>query len=177
MKKTVIIFCSLLLTLGAIAQDNGSYVTNGKGMWIGGAVGFGSKADHDGDYTFAPSWGMMFKDNMGFGASLNFTGGNNISYVAFSPYFRYYKPVTQNFSFYGDGYIRIGSYDYDTSDDFDGASTFDFGARLGLQYWFSPRWSVAASTNVLQYNSVEGDGEFGLGLDFRSVNFALLFHF
>lgn len=139
-------------------------------MWIGGGVGFGSQADL-GDFTIAPSWGMMINDVMGFGVPLNYSGGNNTSSWSVDPYFRYYlKTKVDNFAFYGDAYVSFGGSDIaGTSNTFWG-----LGARAGMQYWFTPRWSVAASTNVISYTDSD---DFGAGLDFRTVNLALFFHF
>jgi len=125
----------------------------------------------------------MFNDNMGFGLSLGYSGGNDKTRLDLTPYFRYYIPVTDNFKFYGDGFVGYSSWDDDTTNDDDKheGDNVNLGVKAGLQYWFTPKWSIAASTNVLQYDTKDrkdnGDGDFGIGIDFNTVNFSLFFHF
>ena len=182
MKRLLLIVGSLLLMINVQAQDAPKTHDHGHGhgMWIGGSVGFGSLANSSYDYTIAPSWGMMFNDNMGFGLSLGYSGGNDKTRLDLTPYFRYYIPVTDNFKFYGDGFVGYSSWDNDTTDDNKGdGDDLNLGVKAGLQFWFTPKWSIAASTNILQYDTDngEGDGEFGIGMDFNAVNFSLFFHF
>ena len=80
-------------------------------------------------------------------------------------------------SFFGDGFVGIGGGDNITGVDGGEYSTLDFGARAGIQYWFTQRWSMTASNNVLVYNSIDGAGDFGMGLDFSALNFSFFFHF
>ena len=179
MKKLVVISMALLLALAVLAQDEQEQINKNKGdtptMWVGGEVTFGSMSNLD--FTFGPNFGIMVAKNMAVGGTLLFSSGNRAYEWGLEPYFRYYLPVADQFSFYGDAYFGFGGGDNDT--DFDGGdyNYFDFGVRAGLQYWFVPKWSVAASTNLLNYSSVNNDGEFGAGVSFNTVNLSLFFHF
>ena len=185
MKKLLLIVAGLLLMINVQAQDENGDASkthdhgHGHGMWIGGSAGFGSLASGGYDYTIAPSWGMMINDNMGFGVTVEYSGGNDQSYLGLIPYFRYYIPVTDNFKFYGDGFVGYSSWDNDTTVDGGDGDNLNLGVKAGLQYWFTPKWSIAASTNILQYDTDngKGEGEFGVGVDFSAVNFSLFFHF
>jgi len=173
--------CTLLCLLGLhlAAQDEQQAKTDNNGnkptMWLGGEVTFGSMSSRD--FTFGPDFGLMVGQNIGVGSMLMFSSGNSSFAWGLEPYFRYYMPVTDQFSFYGDAFIGIGGGDYDTNNDGGNYSTLDFGARVGLQYWLTPKWSVAASTNILTYNSTDNNGEFGAGISFNSVWLSLYFHF
>ncbi len=179
MKKLLVItFCLLLMTT-VIAQDEQETKSSGSGdsptMWLGGEVTFGAMSNRD--FTFGPSFGIMLNDKMGVGGTLTYSSGNNSNAWGIEPYFRYYIPVVDKFAFYGDAFVGIGGGDNDTSDDGGEFNSLDFGARVGLQYWFTPKWSLAASNNVLVYNSTDGNGDFGAGLSFNTVNFSFFFHF
>ena len=179
MKRLLVFTMVLFIAAGLLAQDEQEQTNENKGdsptMWVGGEVTFGSMSDLD--FTFGPSFGIMVAKNMAVGGTLLFSSGNSAYEWGVEPYFRYYLPVADQFSFYGDGYFGFGGGDNDT--DFDGGdyNYFDFGVRVGLQYWFVPSWSVAASTNILNYTSTNNDGEFGAGVSFNTVSFALFFHF
>ena len=179
MKKLLAVTMALMMAAGVLAQDeqeNRSSNQDGKpDMWLGGSVTFGSMSSLD--FTFGPNFGLLITDNMGVGASLLFSSGNSAYAWGFEPYFRYYLPVADQFSFYGDAFFGIGGGDNNTNFDGGDYNTLDFGIRAGLQYWFVPRWSVAASTNILNYSSTNNEGEFGAGVNFSSINFALFFHF
>ncbi len=179
MKKLMAITLALFIAAGILAQnetgDTGNRQGNKPDMWLGGAVTFGSMSNLD--FTFGPNFGLMVGNNIGVGASLLFSSGNSAYSWDFEPYFRYYLPVADQFSFYGDAFFGIGGGDMNTNLDGGDYNTLDFGVRAGLQYWFVPRWSVAASTNILTYNSTDNEGEFGAGVNFNSINFALFFHF
>jgi len=179
MKKLLLLTMALLIAAGLMAQDEQEQTNENKedepGMWVGGEVTFGSMSDLD--FTFGPSFGIMVAKNMAVGGTLLFSSGNSAYEWGLEPYFRYYLPVADQFSFFGDAFFGFGGGDNDT--DFDGGdyTYLDFGVRAGLQYWFVPRWSMAASTKILTYSSVNNDGEFGAGVSFNTINFALFFHF
>ena len=156
-------------------QDSNSISGNSTSMWLGGEITFGSMSNLD--LTIGPSWGLMLGDRLGAGVTATFSIGNSVYRWDLEPYLRYYIPVADQFSFYGDAFFGIGGGDNNTN--FDGGyyTTFDFGARVGLQYWLTPAWSVAASTRVLSYSYSDGNGDFGAGLRFNSVNLSLFFHF
>ncbi len=179
MKKLLIFTMALFFAVGLIAQDEQEQTTDDKEnsptMWVGGEVTFGSMSDLD--FTFGPSFGIMVAKNMAVGGTLLFSSGNSAYEWGLEPYFRYYLPVADQFSFFGDAFFGFGGGDNSTETDGGNYNYFDFGVRAGLQYWFVPKWSVAASTNILQYSSVNNDGEFGAGVSFNTVNLALFFHF
>ena len=179
MKKLLAFTVVLSLVASVVAQDEQAKKSSNQGdsptMWLGGEVTFGSMSNLD--FTIGPSFGLMLGENVGVGGTLIFSIGDNAFEWNLEPYFRYYLPVVDQFSFYGDGFIGIGGGDRSTNIDGGYYTNFDFGARIGLQYWFTSRWSVAASTNVLTYSNSGGNGEFGAGLSFNSVYFSLFFHF
>ena len=179
MKKLLAFLAALFLVAGVLAQDEQEKTSGNEGdtptMWLGGEVTFGSMSNLD--FTFGPSYGIMVGENIAVGATLIFSSGNNAYEWGLEPYFRYYLPVVDQFSFYGDAFLGIGGGDNATDLDGGDYNTLDFGARVGLQYWFVPRWSVAASTNILTYTSTNNNGEFGAGVSFNTVHFSLFFHF
>ena len=183
MKKLLFIAMTFIFIANVQAQDSDNAPKthdhgHGNGMWIGGGVGFGSLAGQY-DYTIAPSWGMMLNDNMGVGIAVEYSGGNDMSNLALEPYFRYYIPVTDNFKFYGDAFVGYSNNDPNTNVDDDNIDDVNLGVKAGLQYWFTPKWSVAASTKVLKFDTDDGNGdsEFGAGVNFNEVNLSLFFHF
>ncbi len=173
MKKLLFIALTLMIFVEIQAQEKSSSPT----MWIGGEVTYGSLSDLD--YTVGPSWGMMLNENMGIGVTAIYSGGDNASAWSVEPYFRYYIPVVDKFSFYGDGFIGFGGGDNDIEDEDKGDySSTNLGVKAGLQYWFTPKWSLAASTSILEYSQKDDkDGEFGIGASFNTVNFSFFFHF
>ncbi len=179
MKKLLVFTFGLLLMTTVVAQDEQETKSSGSGdsptMWLGGEVTFGNLSNRD--FTFGPSFGIMINDKMGVGGTLMYSSGNNSNAWGIEPYFRYYIPVVEKFSFYGDAFVGIGGGDNATDADGGEYNTLDFGAKVGLQYWFTPRWSVAASNNVFVYRSTDGNGDFGMGVNFNSVNFSIFFHF
>ena len=179
MKKLLAFTVALAIMAGVVAQDEQEKTSVNEGdkptMWLGGEVTFGSMSNLD--FTFGPSYGLMLSENIAVGAALVFSSGDNAYEWGLEPYFRYYLPVVDQFSFYGDAFLGIGGGDNATNLDGGDYSTLDFGARVGLQYWFVPSWSVAASTNVLTYTSTNNNGEFGAGVSFNTVHFSLFFHF
>jgi len=154
---------ALFFVAGLIAQDEQEQTNENKGdtpgMWVGGELTFGSMSDLD--FTFGPSFGIMVAKNMAVGGTLLFSSGNSAYEWGLEPYYRYYLPVADN-----DTDFDGGDYNY-----------FDFGVKAGLQFWFTPKWSMAASTNIINYTSTNNDGEFGAGVSFNTINFAFFFHF
>ena len=178
MKKILAFTIGILLVTTVVAQDepeNNSSDGDSPKMWLGDQVTFGNMSSKD--FTIGPHFGIMINDKIGAGGTLTFSSGNNSNVWGLNPYIRYYLPVVDKLSFYGDGFIGIGGGDNDTTVDGGEYNTLNFGARVGLQYWFSPKWSIAASNNVLLYNSTNGNGDFGAGVDFSTVNFSFFFHF
>lgn len=175
MKKLLAMIIALCLVTGMAAQDEQGAKGDSHTMWLGGKVTFGSMSNRD--VTIGPGFGVMLGEKIGIGTSVLFSIGNDGYSWGLEPYFRFYIPVVDQFSFYGDAFMGIGGGDNNTALDGGYYSTFDFGARAGLQYWFTPRWSVAASTNIVTYSRNNGSGEFGAGVSFNSVIFSLFFHF
>ena len=176
MKKLLVTALTLFIITGAFAQDEAvNTSTQYPQMWLGGEVNFGSMSNRD--FTFGPHFGIMLAESMGVGGTVMFSSGNNSNAWHIEPYFRYYIPVVEKFSFFGDAFIGIGGGDNNTGADGGEYNTLNFGARAGLQFWFTPRWSIAASNNVIIYESTDGDGEFGVGVNFSAVNFSFFFHF
>ena len=171
MKKLMAFALGLLLVTGVSAQNE----QKSPRMWLGGKVTVGSMSSMD--VTFGPGFGLMISEKMGLGGSMLFSIGNNAYEWGFEPYFRFYIPVVDQFSFYGDGFVGISGGDVNTEIDAGDYFTFDVGARAGLQYWFTPSWSVAASTNIITFSTTDGNRKFGAGISFNSVYFSLFFHF
>lgn len=178
MKVLLNCLIGLLFTSIVLAQDNQENTDNSAdspAMWLGGQVTFGNQSGRD--FTFGPSFGYMINDRMAVGGSVLYSGGNNSNEWGIEPFFRYYLPVVDQFSFFGDAFIGIGGGDFNTGADGGEYSTFDFGVRAGLQFWFTPKWSMAATTNVFNYQSTDNNGDFGMGINFHLVNFSFFFHF
>ena len=179
MKRLLLISFGVLIAAALMAQEETLTENQNSNadyrMWVGGEVTFGAMSDLD--FTFGPSFGITVANNMAVGGTLLFSSGNSAYEWGLEPYFRYYLPVSEQFSFYGDAYFGFGGGDNNT--DFQGGdyNYLDFGVRAGLQYWFVPRWSMAASTDILNYSSVNNDGEFGAGVSFNTIQFSLFFHF
>jgi hypothetical protein len=179
MKKLLVLTLALFFAAGLLAQDEPEQTNQNNEdsptMWVGGEITFGSMSDLD--FTFGPSFGILVAKNMAVGGTLLFSSGNSAYEWGLEPYFRYYLPVADQFSFFGDAFFGFGGGDNSTDTDGGNYTYLDFGVRAGLQYWFVPRWSMAASTNILSYTSTNNDGEFGAGVSFNTINFALFFHF
>jgi uncharacterized protein YfiM (DUF2279 family) len=182
MKKTFLIAFALLISISINAQDNSSEESlHIHPMWIGGGIGLNSLADQGFEHTIKPNFGLMVGEKIGVGIEANISGGNDMSALSLSPYFRYYMHITRNFSFFGDAFLSYTSFDNDTTDNVDPSKIMGVGARAGIQYWFTSRWSVAASSNLLQYVSTDNNGnkdsEVGIGVDFTDISLSFFFHF
>jgi len=179
MKKLVAFALGLFMVAVVLAQEGQDEGNRNKaerpGMWLGGQVAFGSMSSLD--FTFGPNFGLMIGEHAGVGATLLFSSGDNAFEWGLEPYFRYYLPVIDQFSFYGEAFFGVGGGDNATNLDGGDYNTLDFGARAGLQFWVVPRWSLAASSNIFMYNSTNNNGEFGAGLNLNTVRFSLFFHF
>ncbi|WP_282035601.1 outer membrane beta-barrel protein [Saccharicrinis aurantiacus] len=163
MKKTLVITVMCMLFIGAMAQKEN------KGMWVGGGIGFNG-GDNDG-WNLSPQWGMLFNENMGLGANLILSDDDWL----IEPYFRYYLGVTEQFKFFGDGALAFGGAD--------NYSQFRIQIRPGLQYWFTPKWSFAASTNLFSFDTINySDNRDDIstsffGLDATNLTMSVYFHF
>ncbi len=82
-------------------------------MWLGGKVTFGSMSNRD--VTIGPGFGVMLGEKIGIGTSVPFSIGNDGYSWGLEPYFRFYIPVVDQFSFYGDAFMGIGGGDNNTA--------------------------------------------------------------
>ena len=113
MKKILTFTFSLLFVTIVVAQDGqegrSNHIADSPKIWLGGGVTFGNMSSRD--FTIAPNFGILIKDNMGFGGTLYLSSGNNSNAWSLQPYFRYYIPVVEKLSFYGDAFIGLGGGD------------------------------------------------------------------
>jgi hypothetical protein len=171
MKKLFVLVAGLLIGVTLFSQETNYTPT----MWLGGEITFGALSGRD--VTLGPSFGLMITDQIGAGATLLYSTGNNSNEWGLELYGRYYLPIAEQFYFFGDAFLLFGGGDPNTTVDNNEYNRFDLGARIGLQYWFTPQWSMAASNNLLLYESRDGNGEFGAGVNFSTLNFSFFFHF
>jgi len=180
MKKLVLLMTFALITLCVHAQQKES-----KNMWIGGSLGFSSGESDEtnvSSYNIGPEWGMMLNDDFGAGVKLTIRGddygsGTDNLWII-NPYVRYYKGISDNFKFFAEGSLLVGGGD--------NRSIFGIGARPGVQYWLTSRWSMASTLGFLGYRKVThekdtphefDDKKFGLDLDMSTLDFSLYYHF
>ncbi len=176
MKKVCLVLMAVIFSasfLNAQEENEGG----GMGMWLGGTVGFVGD-----NYTIGPSWGMMIGEVMGVGLNTMFSGGGNTDSWELEPYFRYYHGITDNFKFFGDAAISFGGTTTETGGTEVKSSSFGINVRPGIQYWITPRWSLASTIGEIGYNQTkvedqDADGDFGLTIDFASINFSFFWHF
>lgn len=174
MKRILVVSMSLFFMAVVMGQDSDFEDDKSRGMWLGGEVGFGTMAQGGSDFTLGPSFGLMLGDRLGAGITAVLSTGNNTTSWSLDPYARYYVPVIDNFFFYGDGFVSIGG----SSTDGNGEAYFGLGARIGAQYWFTPSWSMAASSNVFTYYSdASNHAGVGLGLNMNALSFSMFWHF
>ena len=115
-----------------------------------------------------------------------------------TPFFRYYFAEAGNFKFLGQLNLGFGGGSTSREDNTgvtyeDGTySTLNVGINPGVQYWFNDKWSMISTIGLLGYqsrtdkdgykdangkdNEVSNSG-FGIGADFTSLDFSLIFHF
>ena len=203
MKKVLLIAVGLVFGTTLIAQEE----AGGNKMWIGGTVSFGTSsvkdASNSSDYTVGPSFGYMLNDKAAVGLNLTFDGStfkhnNNDNEVDKSsgyniaPFFRYYFAGKGDFKFYGDLNVAFGGgTDKTESDDPNQVrdskySSFGFGINPGVQYWFTPNWSMASTIGLLDYSSRTSNkdqnnesttNDFDFGATFSTLNFSFFYHF
>jgi hypothetical protein len=171
MKKLFGVLLALFLLASVSAQESETYHK----MWVGGEVTFGSLSDLD--FTFGPTYGYMLTDQWAAGGTLVFSTGNNANAWGLEFFGRYYLPLATKLKVFGDPFLRFGGGDSDTTTDGGEYNIFDVGARIGLQYWFASSWSFALYNNVILYDSRDGNGDFGAGVNLNQVNISFFFHF
>ena len=168
-------------------------------MWIGGAASFGSqKTDQDGakpvtNGVFSPGFGYNINETITAGLFLNISGGKSTdetgaevksSSFAVDPFVRYNKAAGDKFTMFGQLDINIGSekMSYDGTSN-KGTSFFGIGIAPGVDYAFTPAFSITATVGALRYTSAnDKDSEvktnsFDFGLDLNAVSFGLFYHF
>lgn len=164
-------------------------------------------ADSYSNWRFGPTFAYMFNDKMAVGTNLYIDGytakqNNNENEIYkhsgwnVELFYRYYFAGTKNFKFFGDGLVNFGggkmSYESDSSNSESKNGKFGVGIRPGFQFWFVDNWSVAATIGYLGYSSytdnkgetnANGDSieektnDFGINVDFSTVNFSFFYHF
>lgn len=174
-------------------------------MFLGGKFGFDNNSVKDGSSTnsfnIGPDFGYMLNSNMAVGLSFTFGNSNtkdgdgddqrkSNSWNA-QPYFRYYMGTNEKFKFFGDLAVSFGggtttTYNVLGDPNETKQNTFGINVRPGIQYWFTPRWSMLSTIGRLGYNSTTDDvgggnetttNNFGLNVDFTTLNFGMFFHF
>lgn len=144
------------------------------------AVNSGTTVEQDAPkaftFTFAPSLGYMFNDNMGVGLDLMFGMGKvtaktyndpnpvittttKTTTIGFAPYFRYVFAEVDNFKFYADARIeylmstpKIEGEQSGTTVTVDGPKTTNFGVGIvpGMQYNLTDNISMNCALNILE---------------------------
>ncbi|HMT30596.1 MAG TPA: hypothetical protein PKD91_15070, partial [Bacteroidia bacterium] len=106
-----------------------------------------------------------------------------------SPFFRYYKSLSDNCSLYGEVNVGFGSGKSKVNTSGSTDDTYSFmqaGIAPGIQYWVHKRWSINAEWGALRYRADNDKGELqndfkssriDFGLDLSSISFGLNFHF
>ena len=176
MKKLFITLAFVAATMFASAQ-----------FYVGGSLGVGMNTGKDEfktdnltittdwpkefSFTFAPSLGFMFNDNMGVGVDLlfgldqqkqkddDYTATFKTTNIGFAPYFRYVFAEVDNFKFYADakvsylmstpkGKIESGG----TSIEITGDKTTTFGVGIvpGMAYMLTDNISMNCQLNILE---------------------------
>ena len=201
MKKFLLFSCALGLAFSVSAQK-----TAGP-WWVGGALGYESTSSDDLNFssntlTFGPGVGYWLNDQLAVGLGMSlvtttdkddaFDQTDTESLYHFQPFARYYKDLGSNFSIYGQVVVDI--YSGGAKSEVAGTETsstsingFGFGIAPGIQYWFTPAWSVNATVGNLGYTTLtesddNSDVEMSASntevvLDFSSINFGFNFHF
>jgi hypothetical protein len=208
MKKVVLALGATLMAFGLSAQDHPSQAA-GKPWWVSGSVLFGNESNSIGgndvskttSLGFSPSVGYMLTNKIGVGLNVGLTNSkttnedpNPIDETAeirnnFGLFGRYYAIHTETFGFWGQLDVAFGSGKNEgtalgTTVE-EKVNTFSVGISPGIQYWFSPAWSITATAGFLGYRSEtigEGAAEdqtngLEATIDFNSANFAINFHF
>ncbi|GAB5557322.1 MAG: hypothetical protein SchgKO_15350 [Schleiferiaceae bacterium] len=203
MKKLLLLTCALGFAFAVSAQEVAGP------WWVGGTMGY-TGTDYGDDengntLNFGPSVGYMLNPQIGVGLGLSLVTDtyndktNNdedrtvkTNTYHFQPFARYYKELGSNFAIYGQLLIDIQS--GGTTTEVAGTETekfsvsgFGFGIAPGIQYWFTPAWSMNATVGNLGYSTVtrsddNSDAESTTStteviMDFSSINFGFNFHF
>lgn len=204
MKKLFLVMCAVGGMFTAGAQNVAGPI------WVGGNVGFNSSSPAEdissSQINIGPQVGYMLNDQLGVGLTLDMSFNNTTNstvpggevkissnQMTFSPFARYYFPITDNFAFFGHAQINISMGSTKTEDEVLGTTSegsisgFGIGILPGVQYWFTPAWSMNATLGGLTYgslttkddlNDTENDSStFGLSGDFWNMGLGLYYHF
>lgn len=156
-------------------------------LYVGGSLGFGTQTGKEEfktddltvttddpkvfGFTFAPSVGFMFADNMGVGVDLlfgldqskyksdDYTATYKTTNIGFAPYFRYVFAEVDNFKFYADaklkyvlstpkGKVEMGETTTEITGD--KTTTFGFGIVPGMAYQLTDNISMNCALNILE---------------------------
>ncbi|MTI30532.1 outer membrane protein [Xanthovirga aplysinae] len=155
--------------------------TNKGNMLLGGGGGFYySKAqDQEGHYSslsLAPNLGYFVADNFVLGLSLPFRlswsksewGKSNSQQFTVGPFTRYYVPIANRTSFFGEAGLGLGTYKYKykpidsevSSEDerMSKNTNYRFGFGLGLVYFLVPNVGLEGKL-AYNYNKADYDDE------------------
>lgn len=179
-------------------------------IWIGGNAGFNSSSPADDisstNINIGPQVGYMLNERLGVGITLDLsfsnmtdnTNANNevkmsTNQMTFSPFARYYFPITDNFAFFGQAQIDIAMGSSKTEDQTLGTTSegsisgFGIGVMPGVEYWFTPAWSMNATLGGIGYGSLtttnklndteSKSSSFGLSGNFWNMGLGLYYHF
>jgi hypothetical protein len=214
MKKVVLALGATLMAFGLSAQVHPSN-NDGKPWWVSGAMMFqngkntlgGNDNSKTNTLGFMPSVGYMLTEDIGAGLTLNLSqtkstfyspidgseaNEQTINQTNIGLFGRYYAYHVEDFAFFGQLDVAFG-FGKVTNEDFvanttseDKLSSFGVGISPGIQYWFSPAWSLTAQVGLLGFGSQTttdaNDNEdkttvIEASLFPGNANFALNFHF
>lgn len=174
MKKLVIVMLCLFTAASLKAQ------TESGNIFVGGGFGINNNKTEtvDGNATVGynrsttisvrPQVGFFIADNFAIGASVVYSNNvnenidedlNKNNDLQFSPFARYYIPMTEQFSIYGQGAFGIGFRNSEivvnntTTDTGDGLIT-SFGLSGGLAFFPTEKINVNLGLNILSFSAV-----------------------
>lgn len=171
---------------GVNAQEQGEGL-KGK-TFILGQVGYATQDDGDyQEYSILPAVGTFISPSVAVGGALGYVGSKEDysggvekeNLFIIQPFARKYWTVTENFHIFGQVAVPIGfgKYTYEEgsySGDYK-YSTYGVEVAPGLDYFFSPNWSIEATVGLAAWSSFkpkDGDAtnDFAFGLNSGLVN-------
>lgn len=179
---------ALMGVVGVNAQEQGEGL-KGK-TFILGQVGYATENDGDSqEYSILPAVGTFISPSVAVGGAIGYVGskddfgGGRVdkeNLFIIQPFARKYWSVAENFHIFGQVAVPIGfgkytheggvvgSYDYKYS-------TYGVEVAPGLDYFFSPNWSIEATVGIAAWSSFkpkDGDAtnDFAFGLNSGLVN-------
>ena len=203
MKKTIL----ALTILAGIATDSQAQIEKGK-LMVGGSVSYESnKSDVSGSmsnsrFAIRPNLGYFISNNMMIGIGVGFTSekviGSSLNRaLEAAPFGRYYFPLSNKFTFFGQAQIPMA---FGTIKDVDGTGKLGaisgsytlLGVNIlpGFAYFPSNKIGVEFSLNGLSYNHIRendkdgnqvkgasGGSMFSFGIDFFAPRVGIQFYF